>query len=142
MGHRSILSCRDFNEADDTGDASSPPLPPVFATKQQPQQAKASPCCKKVGYFNPFRTAVRFWVQTTQFSSRLSPKRDCIPKGVKAVLARLLLNTYRVVRTPLFFCCGFRQRRKAGRRMRARFARTFLRPVRVETHYQVEREGF
>ena len=34
---------------------------------------------------NPFRTAVPFWGQTTQFSSSLSPKRDCgCSKGVKA----------------------------------------------------------
>ena len=32
--------------------------------------------------FNPFGTAVPFWGQTTQFSSSLSPKRDCGSKGV------------------------------------------------------------
>ena len=32
---------------------------------------------------NPLRTAVLFWGQTTQFSSSLSPKRDCGSKGVK-----------------------------------------------------------
>ena len=31
---------------------------------------------------NPFRTAVPFWGQTTQFSSILSPKRDCGSIGV------------------------------------------------------------
>ena len=30
---------------------------------------------------DPFRTAVSFWVQTTQISSRLPPKRDCGPKS-------------------------------------------------------------
>ena len=29
----------------------------------------------------PFGTAVPFWGQTTQFSSRLSPKRDCGPES-------------------------------------------------------------
>ena len=32
---------------------------------------------------NPFRTAVPLWGQTTQISSSLSPKRDCVPKRVK-----------------------------------------------------------
>ena len=32
---------------------------------------------------NPFSTAVPFWGQTSQFSSVLSPKRDCGPKGAK-----------------------------------------------------------
>ena len=32
--------------------------------------------------FNPVRTAVPFWGQTTQSSSCLSPKRDCGSKGV------------------------------------------------------------
>ena len=32
--------------------------------------------------FNPFRTAVPFWGQTTQTSSSLSPKPDCGSKGV------------------------------------------------------------
>ena len=32
--------------------------------------------------FNPFGTAVRFWGDTTQISSRLSTKRDCGSKGV------------------------------------------------------------
>ena len=34
-------------------------------------------------YLNPFRTAVLFWGQTTQISSRLSPKRDCGSEGVE-----------------------------------------------------------
>ena len=37
-------------------------------------------------FVSPFRTAVRFWVQTTQISSRLSPKRDCGSKGVKVLV--------------------------------------------------------
>ena len=32
--------------------------------------------------FNPFRTAVLFWGQTTQTSSSLTPERDCGPKRV------------------------------------------------------------
>ena len=32
---------------------------------------------------NPFRTAVPFWGQSSQFISSLSPKRDCGPKRVK-----------------------------------------------------------
>ena len=36
--------------------------------------------------FNPFRTAVPFWGQTTQLLSNLSPKRDCGSKGVKLLL--------------------------------------------------------
>ena len=31
---------------------------------------------------NPFRTSVSFWVQTIQFVSSLSPKRDCGSKRV------------------------------------------------------------
>ena len=38
-------------------------------------------CCF-VDSVNPFRTAAPFWGQTTQISSRLSPKRDCGSKGV------------------------------------------------------------
>ena len=30
---------------------------------------------------NPFRTAVTFWVQISQISNSLSPKRDCGSKG-------------------------------------------------------------
>ena len=33
-------------------------------------------------WFNPFRTAVPFWGQTPQISSRLPPKRDSGSKGV------------------------------------------------------------
>ena len=32
--------------------------------------------------FNPFRTAVPFWGQTSLISSSLYPKRDCGSKGV------------------------------------------------------------
>ena len=35
--------------------------------------------------FNPFRTAVPFWGQTTQLSSSLSRQRDCGPKRDKEV---------------------------------------------------------
>ena len=34
---------------------------------------------------NPFRTAVPFWGQNTQFPSELLPKRDCGPKGVHSI---------------------------------------------------------
>ena len=34
-------------------------------------------------HINPFRTAVPFWGQTSQFSSSLPPKWDCSPEGVK-----------------------------------------------------------
>ena len=34
--------------------------------------------------FDPFRTAVPFWGQTTQILSSLPPKRDCSPKRVNA----------------------------------------------------------
>ena len=37
----------------------------------------------QVKLLNPFRAAVPFWGQTTQFSSSLFPKRDCGSKGVK-----------------------------------------------------------
>ena len=40
-------------------------------------------------YFNPFRTAVPFWGQTTRNLSGLSPKRDCGSKRV---------NQYQVLR--------------------------------------------
>ena len=35
--------------------------------------------------FNPFRTAVPFWGQSSQISSSFVPKRDCGSKGVKAL---------------------------------------------------------
>ena len=38
--------------------------------------------------FNPFRTAVPFWGQTSQISSKLSPKRDCSAKRVKRSVVR------------------------------------------------------
>ena len=34
--------------------------------------------------FNPLRTAVPFWGQTTQISNSLSPKRDCGSKGINS----------------------------------------------------------
>ena len=40
-------------------------------------------CPLDLGYFNPFRTAVQFWGQTSQISSSFVPKRDCGSKGVK-----------------------------------------------------------
>ena len=40
--------------------------------------------------FNPFRTTVPFLGQTTQFSSSLSPKRDCGSKGVNIPWMALL----------------------------------------------------
>ena len=39
--------------------------------------------------FNPFRTAVPFWGQTTQISSSFVPKRDRGSKGVNVVVAGL-----------------------------------------------------
>ena len=39
------------------------------------------PRCARLACFNPFRTAVPFWGQTTLISSNLSPKRDCGSKG-------------------------------------------------------------
>ena len=39
---------------------------------------------------NPFRTAVSFWGQSTQISSRLSPNRDCGSKRVKHGRSELL----------------------------------------------------
>ena len=50
-----------------------------FVPSMEPQTNEAL-----TGPFNPFRTAVPFLGQTTQISSRLSPKRDCGTKGVKA----------------------------------------------------------
>ena len=38
---------------------------------------------------NPFRTAVPFWGQTTQFTSSLPPKRNCGPKRVKGIYHQL-----------------------------------------------------
>ena len=38
---------------------------------------------KKQCWFNPFRTAVPFWGQSSQISSSFVPKRDCGSKGVK-----------------------------------------------------------
>ena len=52
-------------------------------------------------FFNPFRTAVPFWGQTTQFSSSLPPKRDCGSKGVK--LFFLPVDTLHTQR-PCRFC--------------------------------------
>ena len=47
--------------------------------------------------FNPFRTAVSLWGQTTQISSSLSPKRspkrDCGSKGVKVNGGRMIYDT-------------------------------------------------
>ena len=37
---------------------------------------------------NPFRTAVPLWGQTIQFSSSLSPKWDCSPKGVNTAVLK------------------------------------------------------
>ena len=55
--------------------------------------------------FNPFRTAVSIWGQTTQTSSSLSPKRDCGSKGVKACLGFYLVYyvPYGVMRHALLF---------------------------------------
>ena len=37
--------------------------------------------------FNPSRTAALFWGLVTQFSSSLSPKRDCCPTSVEVEIA-------------------------------------------------------
>ena len=39
---------------------------------------------------NPFRTAVSFWGQSTQISSRLSPNRDCGSKRVKNMVDNII----------------------------------------------------
>ena len=40
--------------------------------------------------FNPFRTAVPIWTQTSQILNTLSPKRDCGPKRVKTIRFKAL----------------------------------------------------
>ena len=54
-----------------------------YAEFQLKSRTTVSSCnTHHTGTSNPFRTAVPFWGQTTQFMSSLSPERDCGPQRV------------------------------------------------------------
>ena len=43
-------------------------------------------------FVSPYRTAVSLWGQTSQFSSSLSPKRDCSPKRVNSTIYIVIVS--------------------------------------------------
>ena len=63
-----------------------------YATRDKLQNVRAARILRLILYHhfqaspavNPFRTAVPFWGQSTQISSRLPQKRDCGSERVKA----------------------------------------------------------
>ena len=62
------------------------------SARRQMCDVEATGCMRPWCALTLFSAAVRFWGQTTQISSRLSPKRDCVLKALHDLGGDLRLN--------------------------------------------------
>ena len=92
-----------------------------LTTARYPTLFRLSPFCYSFPYssirylsgyipssaLNPFRTAVPLWGQTSQFSSTLSPKRDCGSKRTVVFVLELRIFLAAVICTVSNYCTNF-----------------------------------